>query len=40
VAGHYVLALLKKAESWAITGMKLETLHQTGNLKLLEQVTK
>jgi hypothetical protein len=40
VAGHYVLALVKKAESWTITGMKLETLHQTGNLKLLEQATK
>ena len=40
VAGHYVFALAKSNETWAITSMKLETLHQTGNTKLLEEAAK
>ena len=36
VAGHYVLRLGKEASSWRIRAMKLETLYQSGNLKLLE----
>src|SRR5262249_43549442 len=37
VAGHYLLALTKPEETWTITGMKLETLHQTGNSRLLAE---
>jgi len=37
VAGHYVIALAKAADHWIITGMKLETMHQTGNTRLLQE---
>lgn len=40
VAGHYVFALAKSNEAWSITGLKLETLHQTGNTKLLEEANQ
>jgi hypothetical protein len=36
VAGHYVFELQRSASGWAIRKMKLETLHQTGNLTLLQ----
>ena len=38
VGGHYAFGLTRTGESWVIATMKLETLQQTGNLKLLEQV--
>jgi hypothetical protein len=38
VAGHYVFDLEKAGSAWRIRGMKLETLYQTGNLQLLQQV--
>lgn len=36
VAGHYVFELQRSASSWAILKMKLQALHQSGNLKLLQ----
>lgn len=36
VAGHYVFELQRSASSWQIRKMKLEAIHQTGNLKLLQ----
>jgi SnoaL-like protein len=38
VAGHYVFALAPEAAGWKIRKMTLQTLYQTGNTKLLEQV--
>ena len=35
VLGHYVFELRRDASGWKIGGMKLETLLQTGNQKLL-----
>jgi hypothetical protein len=36
VAGHYVFELYRSASGWKIGKMKLETLHQAGNLTLLQ----
>ena len=36
VAGHYVFELQRFVSGWAIRKMKLEAIHQTGNLKLLQ----
>ncbi len=36
IAGHYVFQLARAGDAWKIRAMKLETLYQTGNLKLLE----
>lgn len=38
VGGHYVFELARAGEAWAITRMKLETLQQSGNVKLLQEV--
>ena len=37
VAGHYVFALAREDGHWKIRSLGLQTLYQTGNLKLLEQ---
>jgi hypothetical protein len=37
VLGHYVFSLRNAASGWKITEMKLETLLQTGNTKLLAE---
>ena len=36
VSGHYVFELQRSAPGWKIRKMKLETLYQTGNQKLLQ----
>jgi hypothetical protein len=36
IAGHYVFELRRSTSGWKIRRMKLETLHQSGNLKLLQ----
>jgi len=38
VLGHYRFELARAPNGFRITGMTLETLHQTGNRKLLEEV--
>lgn len=38
VAGHYLFTLRREDEGWKITTMKLETLQQSGNLALLQEV--
>jgi hypothetical protein len=40
VLGHYVFELGRQGSSWKIGAMKLETLLQTGNTKLLAEVAK
>jgi len=37
--GHYVFDLSLEGTGWKITGMKLETLFQTGNVKLLAEAS-
>jgi len=39
VGGHYVFELAKTSETWRITTMKLETFHQSGNTKLLQEAS-
>ena len=39
VLGHYVFDLSLQATGWKISGMKLETLMQTGNVKLLAEAS-
>ncbi|MEJ7758288.1 MAG: nuclear transport factor 2 family protein [Gemmatimonadaceae bacterium] len=39
VLGHYVFDLSREASGWKITRMKLETLLQTGNVKLLSEAS-
>ena len=37
IAGHYVFGLERAASGWKIRKMKLEAIHQSGNLKLLQE---
>jgi hypothetical protein len=37
VAGHYVFSFARGTGGWKIAGLKLETLHQRGNTKLLQE---
>jgi len=39
VLGHYVFDLALEGQGWKIGGMKLETLMQTGNVKLLAEAS-
>lgn len=40
VAGHYVFELTRGPQGWKIERMKLETLYQAGNRKLLQQAAR
>lgn len=40
VGGHYIFGLARTGETWRITTMTLETLHQSGNAKLLQEVER
>jgi hypothetical protein len=37
VGGHYVFALTKQSARWVVSEITLQTLHQTGNAKLLAE---
>lgn len=39
VLGHYVFELKRRAAEFRIEGMTLRTLHQSGNLRFLEEAT-
>jgi hypothetical protein len=40
VVGHYVIDLIRHADTWRIVKMLLQTFQQEGNSKLLEEVAK